>query len=318
MELYIEKHLQWRLLTECDWDEVVALRAQMAALDDSVMPAIDRAFGSTQLEIEQGDAIGGWDAYGSLLAFGWNLRQPGDDELRIFLIGGVHPTHRYQGIGKAVLDWQIAQAISWRDEHCPQQKLWLGCYVEDIQPGLQRLLERHDFQVERYFFDMHRNLDQLPKPVEVAGITFVPFDIAMSPQVLALHNECFTSQISADTWESSLNADTFRSDWSWLALHDGELVGYCLSGTDDASGLDGVMEGWCDRLGVSAGYRHQGIAQSLLARTMHSMANSGCPAAGIGVDTPHPGVATWLTKTLGYEVRDGVTLMTKQLPPAVS
>ncbi len=313
MEPYVEGHLHWRFLTMDDWDEVTGLRAQLAALDDSLMPAIDRVVG-VDFDLQEADAVGGWDSYGSLLAFGCSFRAPEPDPLRIYLIGGVHPTHRYQGIGSALLSWQEQQAIAWRDEHRPGEELWLGCYGEMLQPGLQRLLESRGFTVERYFIDMHRNLDQLPHPAEIPGIHFEIFTEGLSSQILTLHNACFTSSVSEQAWRESLQADTFRADWSWVALQDGEVVGYCLSGTDDGAGLDGVMEGWCDRLGVADGHRHRGVAQSLLARAMHSMADSGCPAAGIGVDTRDKAAADWLNRVLGYEVRDGVTLYVKGIP----
>ena len=317
MEPYIEGHLHWRFLTSCDWDEVVALRSQLAVLDDSLMPAIDRVVG-VDVDLEDSDAVGGWDSYGSLLAFGCNFRAPEPHPLRIYLIGGVHPTHRYQGIGGALLTWQEQQAMAWRDAHRPGDELWLGCYVEAMQPGLQHLLESRGFQVDRYFIDMHRNLDELPQPAEIPGIRFQEFTEQLSPQVLQLHNECFTSAVSEQAWDESLRSDTFRSDWSWVAIHDDRVIGYCLSGTDDGAGLDGVLEGWCDRLGVAEGYRHQGVAQSLLARAMYSMADSGCPAAGIGVDTRQRAVADWLNRVLGYEVRDSVILFTKSVPASVS
>ena len=58
------------------------------------------------------------------------------------------------------------------------------------------------------------------------------------------------------------------------------------------------------------------MAEALLARSLRSMADSGCPAAGIGVDTRNRAVADWLHRVLGYEERDSVTLLGKSIPAA--
>ena len=106
MDLYIENHLTWRILAQDDWDELLSLRAQLEALDDLVLPATDRVIGGNARTMTAGDAIGGWDSYGNLSAFGWNIPEPGSHPAKLFLLGGVHPTHRYQGIGRALLAWQ--------------------------------------------------------------------------------------------------------------------------------------------------------------------------------------------------------------------
>ena len=46
------------------------------------------------------------------------------------------------------------------------------------------------------------------------------------------------------------------------------------------------------------------------------MADSGCSAAGIGVDIRNRAVADWLHRVLGYEERDSVTLLGKSIPAA--
>ena len=189
MEPYVEGHLHWRFLTMDDWDEVTGLRAQLAALDDSLMPAIDRVVG-VDFDLQEADAVGGWDSYGNLSAFGWNIPEPGSHPAKLFLLGGVHPTHRYQGIGRALLAWQEEQALAWRDEQHPGEPIWLGSYVEADQTCLRHLLVQRGFLAERYFFDMHRELFDLPRPHDIPGLVFENFTPERSHQVLELHNSC--------------------------------------------------------------------------------------------------------------------------------
>ena len=109
-----------------------------------------------------------------------------------------------------------------------------------------------------------------------------------------------------------------RPDWSWVAVQGQEAVGYALSGVDDAAALDGVVEGWTERLGVHPSHRRRGIASGLLERTMVSMARSGCPGAGIGVDTVDAALPEVLHGSLGYEARDALVLMGKTIAASES
>ena len=125
--------------------------------------------------------------------------------------------------------------------------------MEADQTCLRHLLLQRGFLAERYFFDMHRELFDLLRPQDIPGLVFENFTPERSHQVLQLHNSCFSTRIDEDAWAESLAKGTFRADWSWVAVKGDEVVGYCLSGTDDAAGLDDVMKGWCDRLGRQIG-----------------------------------------------------------------
>lgn len=314
MDAYVEDHLHWRLIVPGDMDELTTLRHQIEAFDDTLFAAgegLVRMGDANSLDL---NCVGGWDDYGSLLAYGYNLVDFDSEGARVTLAGGVHPTHRYQSVGRHLLNWQQRRAREWRDADRPGLDLWLGCYVEGGQTGLRHLLEKSGFREERHFIDMHRRLDDVPVPRGVEGISFEPFDTTRSDEVHELHHLCFSADANADHdhWDQSLAR--VRQDWSWLALNDGEAVGYVLSGEDDAAAMDGVVEGWTDRIGVHPAHRRRGIASALLERTLVSMAGSRCPGAGIGVDTTDAAVPGALSGWLGYEPRDTVLLMSKTIP----
>lgn len=314
MDVYVEDNLHWRLLVRNDMDDLSRLRHQIEAFDDPLLAAGEGLAGLDDADNLELNCVGGWDNYGSLLAFGCNLVDHDSDGARMILAGGVHPTHRYQSIGRHLLTWQQGRAREWRDVERPGQDLWIGCYVEAGQPGLRHLLGLSGFREERHFIDMHRGLDDVPVPRSVDGISFVPFDMARSDELHRLHHLCFSADAKPDHdhWAKSLAR--VRHDWSWLAINDGEAVGYVLSGEDDASGQDGVVEGWTDRIGVHPAHRRRGIASALLERTMVAMAHSRCPGAGIGVDTTGEEEPRVLRGWLGYEPRDSVLLMSKTMP----
>lgn len=313
MDSFVEDHLHWRFLTSHDLDDLAMLRHQIQSFDDTMIPAVERLVGLQDAELD-GHCVGGWDNYGSLLAYGWNIVDPDPELARVIIAGGVHPTHRYLSIGARLLAWQQDRALEWRDAERPGQPLWLGCYVEAVQPGLQLLLEDMGFRDERHFIDMHRTLDTVPTPRVINGVDIVAFDPSRSEEVHQLHHLCFGADVHHDHWDRSLHR--VRSDWSWVALSGGQVVGYVLSGEDDAAALDGVIEGWTERLGVHPAHRQRGIGSALLEHTLASMAASQCPGAGIGVDTSETSFPEILHRELGYEHRDSVQLMSKTLPAA--
>lgn len=326
----IDHRLIWRALTDADLPEVASLREQIEAMDDPVLSAVEKVLGDGRFALLPDMGIGGWDAYGNLLAYGWTI-VPFPDVPRVHLVGGVHPTHRHMGIGRELVAWQVESAVAWRDAHHPGADLWIGCYHEHGQLGLPRVLADLGFTRERYFYDMQRDdLTHLPRPVDLPGIEFTPYSADRSEELRRLHNLCFSDPEAGDglspmAWADSFVSGTFRPDWSWLALADGRVVGYALSGVDraDVPGVDGtgddsiVLAGWTDRVGVDPAHRGRGISVGLLTRTLHSMAGAGCRAAGIGVDTTDAASPEVLSERLGYETRDGLVLMSTVVPGGV-
>lgn len=311
VDCYVEDHLNWKPVTPLDLEELDCLREQIGSLDDALLPATDRPVDLGGDDGLDENCIGGWDNYGSLMAFGWDVVDPDPSRARVTLVGGVHPTHRYLGIGRKLLAWQQARAVEWRDAHRPGMDLWMGCYVEAGKPGLQHNLKNAGFVVERHFIDMHRSLRAIPVPREVDGVEFIPFDQRHSDEVHALHHLCFGADMIQDHWETSLAR--IRPDWSWVAVADDGAVGYVLSGDDGEEGNDAAPEGWTERLGVHPQHRRRGIASALLERTLVSMSRSGCVSAGIGVDTTEPDTGSMLQRSLGYENGDSVLLMCKTI-----
>lgn len=318
MESYLEDHLAWRPITRDELPELLHLRMQLEQLDDSVVSTVERVVDINAVPDLESMSIGGWDNYGNLLAFGLDVPLPGEDQARILLLGGVHPTHRYLKIGRSVLKWQQDRAVAWRDAHRPHEELWLGCYTERHQPGLRRILERSGYQREREFHDMFRSLENLPRITDVDGVEFTRWDDAHEEEVRLLHERCFAGpnrdRIDPGNWHASFHDDGFRPEWSWLALKDGIIVGYALARADDDGAPEGERHSWTDRLGVAPEYRGQGISTALLVRGLHSMAADGCSGAGIGVDSPAHDFLRHLESGLGYRTRDAITLMSKTIP----
>lgn len=311
METYVDPHLSWRLIGPDDGTELDHFRDQLDVLDNSVLSGIAASMASSEMVVVPGQAVGGWDPYQSLSAYGINYTSA-DPEPRAYLMGGVHPTHRHLGIGNSLLHWQVNQAIAWRDVHHPGRPLWLGCYAELDRPGLDRVAEHFGFQPERCYFDLLRDLAD-PVPLWVPeGVTLESFVPARSEAVRRLHNICSRdvggAEVSEDLWVQRLRDEDFRHDWSYLATVDGMVVGYAMSGLDDSGA------GWTERFGIHPDHRGRGIALALLASCLRAMRESGCAEAGIGIDTADEAGVQSLAAGLGYTTRDAVALLAKVVP----
>ncbi|MFT3886853.1 MAG: GNAT family N-acetyltransferase [Arachnia sp.] len=305
-------HLRWRLLTSGDEEELDRLLDQLAQLDTSVLAGLSADSETGASLLADGLAIGGWDAYDTLTAYG-ALHLGSTEPLRLYLFGGVLPAHRHKGIGTALLAWQVAAGTQWRDEHHPGTLLLLSCHAELGRQGLMRAAQANGFTVERYYYDLVRGLEKPPPPREVPGVAIVPLDAARSEEVRALHNECFKpfggGEVTAEEWAGRMGSPEFREDWSHVALADGAVVGYAINVED--IGEHGAPAGWTERFGVHPAYRGRGIALALLSHGLHAMSEAGCEEAGIGVDTPDGLAMSRLVADLGYVTRDAVGLLTK-------
>lgn len=313
MDAYVEPHLTWGLLDDSDLPDLLQLRDQIAALDNSVLSSIAASIDSRELDIPEGQAVGGRDPYHSLSAYGINYIA-GNDPLQIYLMGGVHPTHRHLSIGTALLRWQITNAIAWRDEHRRGVPLWLGCYAEIGRAGLEGVAGRIGFEPTRFYYDLARDLRHPVTVPEVDGVTLETFVPSNSETVRRLHNLCFSTissiEVAPEPWADRIAEETFRPAWSVLAVADGEVVGYAMSGVDESADDEGLY-GWVERFGVHPEHRGRGIALAMLAACHKAMRDDGCLEAGIGIDTAHQAGVEHLADALGYTTRDAVALLTK-------
>lgn len=309
-ESYVEPHLRWRFLSPDDAEEVEQFRAQLEALDNSVLSGISSAILERDFDRVEGMAIGGWDAYESLSAFGSGVLAS-TAPLKMYLMGGVHPVHRHMMIGSSMLKWQVERAIAWRDQVHPGVPLWLGCYAEMGRPGLERVAVGQGFRPERYYYDLTRDLT-IPISVPTAdGINLAPYLDDDSEEVRLLHNLCFRplggTDVDGDEWDDHLAQPGFRPGWSFVARDGDRIVGYAMSIEDDAE----PSCGWTERFGVDPDYRGRGISLALLGNCLQAMRESGCTEAGLGIDTPDGYGLSRMTASLGYTKRDAVALLSR-------
>lgn len=310
-EFFVEPVLDWQPLQFDDLTEVSELRMAIEYFDD---PTARRSLADMEDDFALPHAhasrhgVVGRDRGRTIVAYSWNHPSPPEQpNPHVWLEIGVHPAWRHQRIGQRLVAWSIARAREWYRELNVTGPLWVGCPVDEGSRLAADLVADAQLHPQRWFFDVHRQLEDAPlPPLQVpSGFTLRPFDSAMSEQVRQAHNAAFSTRdgshdVSVEDWAASLHRPEFRCDWSWVLLDgDDQVAGYVLN-CELADVGTGGREGWSERLGVRPQYRDRGLGAALLVASMQSFRQAGCDQAGIGVDTDAPQPALKLFGGLGY------------------
>jgi ribosomal protein S18 acetylase RimI-like enzyme len=176
------------------------------------------------------------------------------------------------------------------------------------QIDVRDLAARHGLAVERYFFEMTRQLhDPLPNPA-VGCVRIADWDAERSGEVHQMVDQAFRdhwghADRTDQMWDELVAAQAFRAAWSVLAIDEdtNAVVGAALNCAFEQDWVaTGSREGYTDELAVAATHRGRGIAGALLHESMRRFAASGMDAAALGVDTANSSGALGLYERLGY------------------
>jgi GNAT superfamily N-acetyltransferase len=307
-------HLNWTAASRDDIVDLSTLLTAMEHLDEpSERHTLEALYATWDAgEVDPGDALLGRDSGGTLVAYAHNQNHPDQvGPARVYLMGGVHPGWRRQGIGRALLEWQLEHAREWH-ARAATEPLHLYAWADERLTDRAGLFTGASLVPMRWFADLSLDLATHPPepPPPVPEVVLAPYHAKLSEAVRAAHNAAFADHWAAqpvprEHWEEQLGADTARPGWSWVALEHrtGDVVGYALnSAYGEDWGTQGFAEGWTDRLGVRPGWRGRGVAQALLRASALSFAREGLDAAGIGVDSAKPDDAFKLYRRLGYDI----------------
>lgn len=229
----------------------------------------------------------------------------GDSLARAFVMGGVHPSFRRQGIGTEVLSWQIGRAKEKLMTTTSDEKVVRTHSYLHEQSAIE-LYERNGFEVVRYFTELMQPLGEVKKIVEPAGIEIAPWSDERSEEVRQLFNLAFqdhwgSTPRTVESWKHHLAGFAARTDLSFNALANGQLVGSSLNfhypGDKEVTGR---LDGWIGTLGTHPDFRRRGIASTLIHRSMQAFREAGLDHALIGVDSESLTGANRLYESLGF------------------
>ena len=220
----------------------------------------------------------------------WDTQEP---HVKLHCWGRVHPDHRGQGLGTALLEWAETRAQESLDRAPKGARVTLTQYASDKEIHGRRLLEDHGYSVIRHFYRMRVDFPEtIPEPEWAEGITVRSFDPDkdLEAMVHAVRDAFRDHWGHVDTpfdeelaswkqWiEDSKNVDP--NLW-FLAMDGKEIVGMSLC---KETYTPSPEIGWINVLGVRRPWRRRGIALALLHHTYHALRAKGKTGAGLGVD----------------------------------
>jgi mycothiol synthase len=242
-----------------------------------------------------------------LLGYGRLWHRPSGQRLeRVYLPGAVHPDFRGQGIGSAILEWQMAAGASILRTYDHDLPGYLFLNSWDWLEGDHAFYRSHGLEPVRYFTEMLRPLDDLPSVPAPEGVRLEVWDDRRSEQVRQMFNAAFadhwgSTPVPADAWQHRLISHGTRLDLSVIAVGDDQMVGAAVNGVYPSDfESSGRRDGWIETLGVASEFRRRGVGAALIARSFELFAGEGLTHAMLGVDAANPTGAYGLYEGLGF------------------
>lgn len=219
----------------------------------------------------------------------------------------VHPGYRGRGLGRALLGWLEARAVSAGSRQ-------LGQTVPDADEDAVALLRSIGYEplVTAWLFEIATPTEpDVPEPP--AGITIRPFrpeDAAAAHQVVEdAFDEWQQRRHSFDEWARvTIERSAFVPAASPVAYAGDELVGVLI-----ALDVPNGDEGYVDRIAVRRDQRGKGLARTLLRYTFREFYRRGM--RGCTVWTHSDTGALGLYERVGMTVRRSSTFYSKKLGP---
>jgi mycothiol synthase len=176
--------------------------------------------------------------------------------------------------------------------------------VEAHRTALAATFEEAGFVAGRPFATMHRSLDGLPLPGPLpGGITALPWSPHLDEAVRTASNASFADHwgslpMTQETWRAMYReSETFRADLSFVAVHDRDVVSFCLVGCEEPGEIE------IHRVGTIRAHRGRGIAGSLIVQSLRAAASAGeFGRASLDVDEQSQTNTLSLYGALGFEV----------------
>ncbi|TFD25426.1 GNAT family N-acetyltransferase [Cryobacterium lyxosi] len=306
----------WRPATAADTDAIWQLELAIGRVDHPnyvrERDDVSEAFTFSFIDVDA-DTLVAFDADGRLVAHGLVLLQPGQETLvKSNLGGGVLPEMRGRGIGRQLLNWQVArgkQQLATSDKLLPG---WISTSCDERAPQNVSLYERFDLACTRNFLSLDRMLvDPIREFVLAAGIRLAGYTPELSNAVHAARDAAFRDHWSSqpipdESWNSYVTGPSFVNELSFVAFGtepDGSehVVGFIMSSVNEQDwAAAGYRSSYIGLVGVLSGWRGRHIAQALLSAQLAASRAAGHERATLDVDSASPTGALDLYTGMGF------------------
>jgi GNAT superfamily N-acetyltransferase len=244
---------------------------------------------------------------GELVGFARLWHRPSDQiQSRVFMVGGVDPSHRRQGIGSSFIKWQMKRGREILAAAPPELPRYLRTVAYEFEKDAIALYEKHGLMPVRYSYELIRPLTAIPPVPATPGFDIVGWDPERDEELRQVTNAAFadhwgSTPLDKEAWTHRIESYGVRLDLSFMALDGDEIVGVLLSnhfpGDEE---LTGRLDGWVMSLGTLRSHRKRGIASALVLTACHAYRVAGFNHAALGVDSESPTGAYRLYQQLGF------------------
>lgn len=310
--------VRWRPPTADDIDRILDCQREMDAVDHpsytTTRGEIADDFARENVDPAR-DMLVAEDEGGRILAHGEVIVPlERDSEAPAYVWGGVRPSARGRGLGRALLAWQRARALehlSRVDEPLPG---WIVTYVDEVAVASSGpLLARFGLEVRRWFTTLTRELGTpIPEPaayddLELRSPTDADAEAVRIARNAAFRDHWGSQPRSASDWALRWAGETERHDLSSIAVDaDGAVAGLVLTEVNPEDfGPQGYSSVYVSLVGTVAAHRRRGLAAALLSRSMRLAAAEGLERAVLDVDSASPTGAVGLYTRLGFAAESG-------------
>ena len=302
----------WRHATLDDVDAILDLSREASAVDhpNYTIPReeLEEDFTHSYVDVTT-DSLLAVGEDGRVDAWGYSMLLPGQETLvRSIVFGGVRPSARGRGLGRALLAWQESRARQQLATSTLTHPGWIMAYADQRQPSAIALLEHAGFEAKRYYLEVGRDLSQpiAERPI-AEPLRVVPFTTDLDEVTRLARNDAFrdhwgSQSTNEEQWASFVGGSLLRRDLSFLAITpDDEVAGFVVTSVNEEDWPgQGFSSGYIDLVGVRRDWRGKGVAQSLLSTTLVAIKNAGLDKAVLDVDAENPSGALGLYEGVGF------------------
>lgn len=303
--------LTWEQLGEQDVPNLARLVERVEHADNVPFRTAPDELLEYFTEYQECQVVGARDEDGELRAYGAvRAGMSTGGPVRAICSGDVDPDIRENGVGTAILNWQLSAGKDLVHRLSGGQGGLVVVHVDDGRDDTRSLLTRMGFTEARAYVQLRRDLS-LPIPdVELErNLRVEPWQEHLEDAIRRAHNKAFegsalTQQHSSESWEA--DRTFFVPQWSFVVLDRSsdraQVAGYLMSSKyeQDWPAL-GWTEGATDLVGVLPPYRGRHVASALLVAAMRAYREAGLQYAGMDVDAADPAGAYDLATKLGFE-----------------